>query len=172
MLLLCHSLWVLLVVLLPPAFIPQSSRWMMTSRRDKIFKQGIAIQSCDKQPGANEARSVKHSTVRRVSLVESAARSRPLWRGAKSLPRLAVSNINSPSDTQVKCTASCLRWTPNGLGLWSRDLCHGTTPRHLPNHSMILLQLEGTINMNAAQSRGDKQYFRAPTQSEGCRYTG
>ena len=29
----------------------------------------------------------------------------------------------------------------------------------LPNHSMILLQLEGTINMNTAQSRGDKQYF-------------
>ena len=78
-------------------------------KKRQRFKQGIAIQSCDKQPGSNEAQSMKHSTVRPVSLVESAARLRPLWREAKNLPRLATSNNNSPSDTQVKCTARCLR---------------------------------------------------------------
>ena len=65
------------LICMPPTFIPQSSRWMVTSRRFKRFKQGTAIQSCGKQPGANEARSVMPSAVRRVSLVESAAGSRP-----------------------------------------------------------------------------------------------
>ena len=104
--------------------------------------------------------SVMPSTVRRVNLAKSAARSRPQWREAKNLPRLAVSNSNSPSDTQVKCTARCLRWTPDGLGLWSRDFCHGMTSRHTPNHSMILLRLQHT-----ALSKGDKQYIRAPIRA-------